>query len=281
MTAANFQPFVDQLRVLEGGVSDRPLAADPGGLTSLGVTQAVYDQWRSVRSLPAKSVREITPQEMAAITKANYWQPVQGDKLPGGVDVAVADYAFNSGCGQAVKDLQRSVGCAPDGIVGLATLEALSTADAEQVINDLCDRRWAFMRKLKNFKANQNGWRRRVEHVRAQSLALASGSRPEAPGAELAAMQFAKAPPNAPTPAQKSAKVWASVTAAVGAGIAFLKDFIGQIPDAVRSVLPGLSDFAQKSEIAKMIVNGLAGLATVAAVFVAFRVVADKKKEGS
>lgn len=279
MAAANFNPFVEQLLGLEGGVSDRPLSADPGGLTAKGVTQAVYDQWRGLRSLPTKSVREITRQEMVAITKANYWQPIQGDKLPSGVDFAVADYAFNSGCGQAVKDLQRVLGCAADGIVGLATLEALAVADLVQVVNDLCDRRWAFMKRLKNFKANQNGWRNRVAHVREQSLALVTGGRADAPSEALGLMDMAKAPPAPPTPAKKSATVWAAITGAVAMIVTTIKETVEQVPDVVRAVLPMASEFAAKSDLAKVIVNGLGAAGTLAAAYVAWSVIKNKRKE--
>lgn len=280
MTAGNFKPLVEQVLGIEGGVSDRPLKDDPGGLTNKGITQAVYDRWRSLKGLPPKSVREITTQEAVAIGKANYWAPIHGDKLPSGVDFAVFDFAFNSGPAQAVKEMQRTLGVADDGVVGLATLEALAVADAESVINGVCDRRLAFMKSLKNWKANKNGWPARVAHVRAQSLALAAGDRLNAPEVELTSMPLAKAPPPGPVPAKKSATVWGAITAAVGGAFAAIGNFLAQIPDIAHTALNAINPFAEKSEWAQFVANGIGGVAAVAGIYVAWSVV-KKKQPGA
>lgn len=214
MTAANFNPLVQQLLGIEGGVSDRPRKDDPGGLTNKGITQANYDRWRSLKGLPPKSVREITDQEVIAIARTNYWTPIQGDKLPAGVDFAVFDFAFNSGASQAVRDLQRTLGVPADGIVGVRTLEALATTGEAAVINGVCDRRLAFMKGLKNWRANRNGWTSRVAHVRAQSLALAAKEAMAQPDATLTAMPLAKAEA-APEKLSRSKRLWLAIVAAL------------------------------------------------------------------
>jgi lysozyme family protein len=277
MAAANFTRIIEQVLQIEGGVSDRPADQDPGKLTNRGVTQAVYDQWRGLKNLPPKSVREITTQEAVAIYKANYWRPIQGDKLPAGIDYAVLDYAVNSGPAQAVKDLQRVLGCAADGIVGLATLEALAVAELPDVINAYCDRRLAFMKKLKNWKHNQNGWTKRVAHVRAQSLAMVEGERIEEPNEELAVMSLAKAPPPKPTPGKKTATFWASITGGLALAWTTFENVIKSIPDLARNVLPQVTQFADKSPVAAFIVNLLAGASAAALFYVGIR--ALKKKE--
>lgn len=277
MTAANFNPLVQQLLQIEGGISDRPLKDDPGGLTSLGVTQKVYDQWRTLRSLPPKSVREIISQEAVAIAKANYWNPVQGDKLPSGVDFAVFDFAYNSGCAQAVKELQRTLGVTADGVVGLGTLEALAVADPAAVINGVCDRRLVFMKRLKNWNANKNGWTRRVAHVRAQSLALASGWKTEEPDVNLTSLPLAKAPPPTPVPAKKSGGVWGAILAPFLLGIGWVKEVLLQAPDFIRQAIASVSPFAEKSELAQMILNGLGAAGAVVGIYVAYAMIQAKK----
>lgn len=276
MAAKNFQPLAEQLLGIEGGVSDRPLNEDPGGLTNMGITQAVYDQWRALRSLPPKSVREITSQEAVAIGKANYWQPIQGDKLPSGVDFAVFDYAFNSGPAQAVKDLQRVLNVAADGIVGLATLEALAVADTEAVINGVCDNRLAFMKKLKNWRANANGWTSRVAHVRAQSLALVGGDAMAAPALELTSAELAKAPPSN---AKKPRAFWAGIGAAISSGLAAIGSFIASVPDLTKKALDAISPFSDKSDIAHYFVSGLASVGMAATIFVVWQ--SSRKKDGA
>lgn len=280
MAARNFQPLCEQLLGLEGGVSDRPLSEDPGGLTNRGVTQAVYDRWRAVKGLPPKSVRAITTREAIAIARANYWDPVQGDKLPSGVDWAVFDFSFNSGPAQAVKELQRTLGVKVDGIVGLETLEALAICDPVEVINGVCDRRWAFMQKLKNFKPNKNGWRNRVAHVRAQSLALAAGNAPAEPSAALTSMPTGgRADPPASKPKKKQPKVWAAITGAVSVALTWIGNTLAQIPEFATTALNAINPFAEKSEIAQMIATGIGGLGAVAAAYVAFVIVRKKDDE--
>jgi lysozyme family protein len=277
--ANNFDQLIEQVIGIEGGVSDRPLKDDPGGLTKYGVTQTTYDRWRNIKGLPPKTVREITRPEVIAIAKANYWAPVHGDKLPGGVDFAVFDYAYNSGPAQAVKDLQRALGVTPDGAVGLATLEALAVCDAEAVINGICDRRLAFMRKLKNWKANANGWTNRVAHVRAQSLALAAGQDTDQPDIALTSMPIGKANPPTPVPAKKSGTVWAAIGTFVSGALVAVGNFLAQIPDFAHTALNAINPFAEKSELAQVISNGIAGAGAIAAAYVAWNVIKKKNED--
>lgn len=273
MAAANFNPLVQQLLGIEGGVADRSLKDDPGGLTNKGVTQATYDAWRTLKGLQPKSVRQIQVQEVIAIARANYWQPIQGDKLPSGVDFTVFDFAFNSGAAQAVKELQRTLGCAADGVVGLATLEALAVADERAVINGVCDRRWTFMKRLKNFKANENGWRNRVAHVRAQSLALAAGDAAEAPDASLTSMPLAKAPPAAVKKPNVLQRAWIGIGLLVTAAMQWITDHVNAAVSWVSAHLPLVSDGAAKiqSVILPQATNSavVAKLASALAVIVA------------
>lgn len=279
MTASNFLPLAEQILGIEGGVSDRPLKDDPGGLTNKGVTQGVYDRWRSLKGLPPKSVVGITKQEVVAIARANYWTPIQGDKLPSGVDFAVFDFAFNSGAAQAAKELQRVLGVSADGVVGLATLEALATAEPVTVINGVCDHRLAFMRKLKNWRANKNGWTSRVAHVRAQSLALAGRETMTEPHASLTSMSLAKASPDKPVPARKSATVWSLVVGGIAAGANWAKDLLLQVPDFANTALSGIGVFVDKSPIAQAIANGIGALGALGVLYAAYSVIKKKREE--
>lgn len=205
MTASNFAKLLKPLVGIEGGVSDRPLKADPGGLTNKGVTQATYDLYRKSRGLALRSVRALTQAEMTEIYKVQFWDAVKGDSLPGGLDWAVFDFAVNSGASRAVKELQRVLGVKLDGIVGLDTLGAVDRADTAKTINHYCDRRLVFMRGLKNWGANKNGWRRRVSEVRAAALDMADDSTPEPEKIVLTSMP-ATAAAKAPETAQAQLK---------------------------------------------------------------------------
>ena len=170
MTYANFDKALAYVLEHEGGYVNHP--RDPGGETNRGVTKAVYDAYRKVRARPIQSVKYITDAEVKAIYKFQYWDKVQGDYLPAGLDYAVFDFAVNSGVGRASKYLQAVLGVAQDGQIGAKTLAAIDNPVA--TINALCDRRMAFLRNLGTFITFGKGWTRRVQGVRAHALEMAT-----------------------------------------------------------------------------------------------------------
>jgi lysozyme family protein len=152
----------------EGGFVNHP--KDPGGATNKGVTQRVYDGYRTRKGLAPRSVRGISAEEVAEIYRAQYWQAVRGDDLPAGLDYAVFDYAVNSGPRRAAMDLQRELGVKVDGVIGQITLAACARADVFDLIVRLCERRMRFLRALKHWPTFGRGWTRRVmgQHEGAQ-----------------------------------------------------------------------------------------------------------------
>ncbi|RTH00928.1 hypothetical protein CSW50_10075 [Thermus scotoductus] len=89
----------------EGGYSDHP--DDPGGATNYGITQATYDAWRKRQGLPTRPVREISMDEVRAIYRTRYWDPLPAryaEKDPP-LALALFDYAVNSGLGAARRAL--------------------------------------------------------------------------------------------------------------------------------------------------------------------------------
>jgi lysozyme family protein len=167
---ANFDKSLALVLVHEGGYVNHPL--DPGGATNRGVTQAVYDAYRKTRGKARQSVKFITDEEVNAIYKFQYWDRVQGDLLPAGLDYAVFDFAVNSGVGRASKYLQAVLGVAQDGQIGARTLAAIT--NPANAINALCDRRMSFLRNLRTFLVFGKGWTRRVTDVRKHALDMAS-----------------------------------------------------------------------------------------------------------
>jgi lysozyme family protein len=164
----------------EGGYVNHP--RDPGGATNKGITYRTYNSWRKSQGKPKKNVKSITNAEVAKIYKEQYWDAVKGDKLPAGLDYCIFDYAVNSGPGRAAKELQRIVGVAADGSIGNDTLGAVSEFyDQEKLIEMVCDKRLAFLKRLKHWKTFKNGWTKRVKGVRILSLQLAKKSTRTAP----------------------------------------------------------------------------------------------------
>jgi len=84
----------------EGGRVDDP--ADPGGRTNLGVTQALWDTWRSANNgLPA-DVWEATAEQVAPLYLERFWIAAGCDTLPDGPALALFDTAVNVGVTEAL-----------------------------------------------------------------------------------------------------------------------------------------------------------------------------------
>lgn len=139
----------------EGGFSDH--AADPGGATMWGVTEAV-----ARANGYTGDMRQLPQAEAKRIYKELYWDKVQADALPAKVRYAVFDAAINSGPGQAVRWLQRALGVADDGRIGPITLAYTRQADPEALARKMLAQRLRFMTNLTNWPSFSRGWARRI-----------------------------------------------------------------------------------------------------------------------
>lgn len=146
----------------EGGKVDHP--ADPGGRTAYGVTQRTYDAWRVKHGKDRQDVFKIANSEVAAIYRTEYWDRIRGDDLPDGVDIAVFDFAVNSGVSRAAKYLQSIVGVPQDGVIGPKTILAVKS----YVANKLTDRRLGFLKGLPTWGTFGRGWSNRINDVYAK-----------------------------------------------------------------------------------------------------------------
>jgi lysozyme family protein len=155
----------------EGGYADHP--SDPGGATNMGITHKTLARWRGVApwwDLPKSEVKALTRAEASAIYKALYWERCRAASLPAGLDLAVFDYAVNSGSGRAVGVLQALVGVVQDGFVGPVTLAAVQRRDPRALIEALCDQRMGFLQRLATWATFGRGWTSRVTDIRATAL---------------------------------------------------------------------------------------------------------------
>lgn len=156
----------------EGGYVDHAL--DPGGATNLGITIGTLKRLGIDIDGDGDSdiadLRKLSVADATRVYKVEYWDKVSADKLPDGVDYAVADFAVNSGPSRAAKMLQRVVAAKEDGVIGPKTLEAVHAADPAKVVNTLCDARLAFLRSLPTWATFGRGWGSRVAGVRKDAL---------------------------------------------------------------------------------------------------------------
>jgi lysozyme family protein len=169
---ANFETCLALMLAHEGGFVNHP--QDPGGMTNLGVTKRVWEEWTG-HEVDEKQMRALTPELVAPLYKRKYWDAVRADDvLVDGVDYCVFDVAVNSGPGRAIKFLQSCVGVTADGGFGPATMAAVTKAqeDPARLIEMYCARRLEFLQSLKTFETFGKGWSRRVQEVKDKALKM-------------------------------------------------------------------------------------------------------------
>jgi lysozyme family protein len=154
----------------EGGYVNNP--KDPGGMTNLGVTKKVWEEYVG-HEVDEAIMRGLTPDMVQPLYKKNYWDRIKGDQLPDGVDYAAYDLAVNSGVGRAAKYLQQIAGVPADGVIGPKSLEAIKSCPAEEVVDALCDMRLEFLKRLPTWTTFGKGWERRVVEVKQKASTMA------------------------------------------------------------------------------------------------------------
>jgi lysozyme family protein len=178
MARTRFDICLDAVLQHEGGYADHP--SDPGGATNLGITRKTLARWREVSpwwALDKAEVRGLQRAEAARIYRASYWDRTNAGKLPAGLDLALFDFAVNSGPDRAVRYLQAELAVAVDGHIGPLTLDAIKThialKGAAGLIDAFCNRRLSFLTRLATFAVFGKGWSARVAAIRKAALAAA------------------------------------------------------------------------------------------------------------
>lgn len=154
-----FLDLIDRVLSHEGGYVNDP--RDPGGETKFGIAK---------RSYPHLNIKDLTRQDAIAIYQRDFWQRVQGDKLPLPFVFQALDAAVNHGIGNAVRWMQRAAGVADDGVIGPATLAAVARQEPADLVLNFNAERLEFYAKLQTFDHFGRGWARRV----AQNLRYAA-----------------------------------------------------------------------------------------------------------
>jgi lysozyme family protein len=153
----------------EGGYVNHP--SDPGGMTNLGVTKRVWEEWVG-RESNEKEMRSLTPEMVAPLYKRKFWDACKCDELPTGVDYLVFDFAVNAGPGRSAKILQTAVGVPADGGIGPITLAAVKAQDPTELIQKFSDAKEDFYRSLITFETFGKGWLNRVADVKVKANSM-------------------------------------------------------------------------------------------------------------
>ena len=115
--AITFALFWETAGRTDGAPHDDP--HDPGGFTKWGIAQSFH---------PDLDVPSLTRSQAVELYFNDYWLRARCHQMIEAVAIAHFDHAVNRGVLRAGESLQRVVGAAIDGKVGLKTLAALDLA---------------------------------------------------------------------------------------------------------------------------------------------------------
>lgn len=173
MSSKNWERCLDLILKHEGGYVNHP--EDPGGMTNMGVTKKVYEEWIG-NEVTEEDMQGLIREDVAPIYQKNYWLGVKAHDLPDGLDLCVFDWGVNSGPGTATKKLQEMVGADADGILGPNSLSSLNVYIEEhglkQTIINYQAIRQQFYESLDTFSTFGNGWTRRVEDTSKAAMEM-------------------------------------------------------------------------------------------------------------
>lgn len=169
----NFESSLAAVLHHEGGYVNNP--KDPGGMTNLGCTKAVWEEWVK-HPVTEADMRALTPADVTPLYRAKFWDKVKGDDLPAGLDYAVFDAAINSGPGRAAKWLQEVVGVTADGAIGPGTMKAVLAVDPAELVSAYSFKRMNFLRGLSAWPTFGKGWGRRVTEVESTAGTMTSSN---------------------------------------------------------------------------------------------------------
>lgn len=153
----------------EGGYVNSP--NDSGGETNKGITQKVYNAFRSSNRDVVQSVKDISDVELYDIYRLNYWVIGRCDPMPAPLSIAHFDFCVNAGCTRAMKIVQALLDIDADGIFGDHTQEALNAiTDIGGFTYKYLDARDKYYDRLIQVNPSQaifkNGWHNRVQNLR-------------------------------------------------------------------------------------------------------------------
>jgi lysozyme family protein len=166
----NFRDCLELVLKHEGGYVNHK--DDPGGMTNLGVTKKVWEDWVG-HPVTEKDMRELTPALVGPMYEMKYWRTSYCEKLPRGLDLLVFSMAVNAGSGRSVKLLQDAIGVVADGVIGPKTMAKINEANVESLIDKFSEARTAFYKGLKTFPVFGKGWLNRTNTERLEALDMA------------------------------------------------------------------------------------------------------------
>ena len=173
---SNWQNSFELVMDSEGGFTTDPddrgnhMPDGRPGATNLGVTMITWEMYVE-RKATIEEMKALTKKDVEPLYKRLFWDRVWGDKMPGGIDYLLFDFAVNAGVGRSVKCLQECVGAHPDGGMGPLTFAATVTHDAADLIDKFSEAKIAYYKSLNN-PTYEKGWLNRVATARVEADAM-------------------------------------------------------------------------------------------------------------
>ena len=152
-----FQQIFNRVIGHEGGYANHP--ADKGGETIWGITVRTARENGYLGAM-----RTMSREQAYQIYLRAFWQRYHCDHFPSAVAFQFFDACVNHGAGNACRMLQRAVGIADDGMIGLVSLDAINHTPVSDVLMALNAERLLFYTKLSNFNVFGKGWVNRIAY---------------------------------------------------------------------------------------------------------------------
>jgi lysozyme family protein len=153
MSSNNFPAVMRAEFLWEGKYCN--VADDPGGPTNMGITIATLSHELG-RKATIADVKNLSVELAIEIYRKKFWNTIDGDALPDGVDLIAMDIAVNSGPGRALQWLEKTKNLHP--------IERIHVLDKMRL---------GFWRGLPIFRKFGVGWARRETDILARALRMA------------------------------------------------------------------------------------------------------------
>lgn len=167
---ADFNTYYPKLLVQEGGYASADLAKsinDKGGETYLGIARNYNPTWAGWPIIDKYKADHGTPAHNAHIPDANldalaksfskshYWDVLDLDQVKNqSIAEYIMDFGFNSGLANPIIAVQKILGLSVDGKVGPNTINAINSANPQDLFNKLKDYRVQFVARITSLPAN-------------------------------------------------------------------------------------------------------------------------------
>ncbi|MCH7306617.1 secretion activator protein [Acinetobacter sp. NIPH 1852] len=116
----------------------------------------------SAMTYPDLDIKNIKLEQAKNIYKRDWWDALNANEIKAAIVFQLWDFAINAGMSTAKRKLQSAVGVADDGIIGPITLEAINSADLNDVLMKFNAERLAYYTKLSTWPTYGKGWTNRV-----------------------------------------------------------------------------------------------------------------------